>query len=293
MKTQWLYYFSLLAEYLDLDRTAYSLDMNAATLKKNIQQLEAYFGTRFFSAQYTSLTAAGLVFKERALAMLVFFASDPSSFSGVSKSVRDPSLWVGWSDFWGYVFLPHGVQNSASQRIHLQSYNNNWEVLYQALNQQVLDVVLTTYSVHEQRILPEHLLKHYHYWVGASVNFRIYGRAEQSPEKHWSQYRYIQSSNTLSSPSPTPFWNEKLHPRKIQMISPYWHLTKLLCQRTDLVAFLPELFCQKEVMLGQLKRLSSPPQSCVVKACLLWKKEGEHQPSIQALVQSLKGVMSC
>jgi len=102
LKTQWLYYFSVLADKLNLVEASSSLNVSAATLQNNIKQLESHLSVGLFHPQYAGLTDAGQYFKAQALRMLVSLEQlDYYVQPGNPEEIK-----IAWSDFWGESLLP-------------------------------------------------------------------------------------------------------------------------------------------------------------------------------------------
>ncbi|MGV3527133.1 MAG: LysR family transcriptional regulator [Candidatus Sericytochromatia bacterium] len=73
MKTEWMYYFSVLAEHLNYRRAAQALFISQQALSQNIQQLEAELGFPVIVRQQrrvVGLTPAGQAFLERSQQLL-------------------------------------------------------------------------------------------------------------------------------------------------------------------------------------------------------------------------------
>lgn len=73
MKTEWMYYFSVLAEHLNYRRAAQALFISQQALSQNIQQLEAELGFPVIVRQQrrvVGLTPAGQAFLERSRQLL-------------------------------------------------------------------------------------------------------------------------------------------------------------------------------------------------------------------------------
>ncbi|PIQ24573.1 hypothetical protein COW36_11185 [bacterium (Candidatus Blackallbacteria) CG17_big_fil_post_rev_8_21_14_2_50_48_46] len=268
MKIQWLYFFSVLADCLNVSQAAESLNVTPVTLQKNMRQLEKQLGVALFNNQLSELTDAGEYFKRQALELLI----GVSKINQVSNNVYPAEIRFGWSDFWGRSILLPLV--SALRVLHpqyllnVQGFNRDWHILLDAFQSQLLDVVLTTYSLNGERVMPYISGREFELYLGPEEPFQIVSHP-QYRGGHWSDYLYGEIESSLALQAPFPLWNQTAYPRQVKIIVPNVDILKYMCQHMALAAFLPASITQKEQSQGKLAVVAEPPQTLRVRPALL------------------------
>lgn len=266
MKIQWLNFFSVHADKLNLRESAHICNVAVSTLQLNLKQLEKELGVALFQNQYTELTEAGLFFQSKALNLISIL----ERVSRISEPQSSRKIVLGWTGFWGHSLLHDFIKQippDLFNTFYLQRFNRSQEYLISAYQQDILDIVLTSYSINQKILLPKRPKREHIMLIGPRTTFQIVGHPEHSPAK-WNCFEYI-----LLPPSQMPqapiIWNDSLFPRQIQLVLPSFNVIKWMCRNSDYVSYLPQSLVQFELDQAYLSIVSTPPEEASVNPCII------------------------